>query len=136
MYPYVISFNTEYKAVFKRSLLVVTKETTGETPEDGYSLGSTINYIITVTNSGEVTITDITVTDELTKDEWTIDSLNPGDSEQFNASYTVSSVENISEEVNVGGKWGPTPGGKETVKKEGLGSIPWVVFALKKEHLK
>lgn len=39
-----------------------------------------------------------------------------------------------AEEVNVGGKWGPTPGGKETVKEEGLGSIPWVVFALKKAN--
>ena len=50
----------------KNGHLTVTKVTTSETPEDGYALGDEITYKITVTNDGNLTITDITVTDELT----------------------------------------------------------------------
>ena len=74
----------------KDSHLTVSKETTSE-PENGekYALGETINYLITVTNDGNLTLTNVKVTDELTGDEWTIDELAPGEEETFDASYTV-----------------------------------------------
>ena len=43
--------------------LSVTKETTSEAPADGYALGDTIEYKITVTNDGNLTISNIKVTD-------------------------------------------------------------------------
>ena len=52
--------------------------------------GEPITYKITVTNDGNLTITDITVTDELTGDGWTIDSLAPNAFETYEATYTVS----------------------------------------------
>ncbi|MCC8067078.1 MAG: DUF11 domain-containing protein [Clostridiales bacterium] len=71
--------------------LTVTKTTTS-TPKDGeaYQPGETITYEITVTNDGNLTITNITVTDELTEDEWAIESLAPGESQTFEAEYTVT----------------------------------------------
>ena len=33
---------------------------------------------------------DITVKDELTGDEWQLDSLTPGESEEYHATYTVT----------------------------------------------
>ena len=48
----------------KDSHLTVSKETTSE-PENGekYALGETINYLITVTNDGNLTLTNVKVTD-------------------------------------------------------------------------
>ncbi|MCC8067254.1 MAG: DUF11 domain-containing protein [Clostridiales bacterium] len=71
--------------------LTVTKTTTS-TPKDGeaYQPGETITYEITVTNDGNLTITNIIVTDELTEDEWTIESLAPGESQTFEAEYIVT----------------------------------------------
>ncbi|MBR4579424.1 MAG: InlB B-repeat-containing protein, partial [Oscillospiraceae bacterium] len=56
--------------------ITVTKGVTS-TPANGssYALGETIMYSVTVTNDGNLTITDITVTDELTGDTWKIASL-------------------------------------------------------------
>ncbi len=70
--------------------ITITKETTSD-PENGkaYVLGEDITYKITVTNDGNLTISDITVTDEITEDAWTIDSLAPGESKEFEAFYTV-----------------------------------------------
>ena len=72
--------------------LKVEKETTSTAAsEDGkYALGETIEYKITVTNDGNLTISNVKVADELTGDEWTIDSLAPGASKDFAASYTVT----------------------------------------------
>lgn len=78
--------------------MTVTKTTTS-TPADGkaYQPGETITYQITVTNDGNLTITDITVTDELTgnsgTDAWTVASLAPGESETFTAEYTVTEAD-------------------------------------------
>ena len=74
----------------KNGHMTVTKVTTSETPADGYALGDTIEYKITVVNDGNLTLTEIKVTDELTGDEWSIDSLAPGESKDFEASYTVT----------------------------------------------
>lgn len=78
--------------------ITVAKEVTSE-PANGeaYTYGEEIQYTITVTNDGNLTITDITVTDELTEDEWTIGSLAPGASETFTTSHKVT-----MDDVNAG----------------------------------
>ncbi|MBR4906052.1 MAG: hypothetical protein IKZ44_04280, partial [Clostridia bacterium] len=74
----------------KNAKMTVTKETTS-TPEDGaYVLDEVITYKITVTNDGNVTLTNVKVTDELTGDEWTIDELAPGASKEFTATHKVT----------------------------------------------
>ena len=84
----------------KNPHMTVTKITTSETPEEGYALGEEITYEITVTNDGNLTISNIVVTDELTGDEWTIDSLAPGESSKvFEASYTVTEEDVLAGEV-------------------------------------
>ena len=91
--------------------LTVTKETTS-TPANGktYALGETIAYKVTVTNDGNLTITDITVTDELTNDEWSINSLAPGKSESFDATYTVTEDDiKAGKVVNVATAEGTSP---------------------------
>ena len=94
----------------KDSHLTVSKETTSE-PENGekYALGETINYLITVTNDGNLTLTNVKVTDELTGDEWTIDELAPGEEETFDASYTVKESDLGKTVVNVATATGTTP---------------------------
>ena len=59
----------------------------------GYELGEEIDYKITVTNDGNMTINNITLTDDLTGDEWTIESLTPGESKVFTATFTVREEE-------------------------------------------
>ena len=70
--------------------LTITKVTTSR-PSNGeyYALGESISYLVTVTNSGNLTITNIRVTDEKTENEWTIESLAPGMSREFTPSYIV-----------------------------------------------
>ena len=94
----------------KKGHLTVEKITTSETPEKGYPLGATIEYKITVKNDGNLTITDITVTDELTGDEWKLDSLAPGESKDYTASYTVTEADVLAGEVlNVATAKGTSP---------------------------
>ena len=90
--------------------ITVEKETTSEAPENGYALGDTIEYKITVKNDGNLTITDIKVTDELTKDEWTIDSLAPGETKEFTAEYEVTEADILNGSVkNVATATGTSP---------------------------
>ena len=91
--------------------ITIEKVTTSE-PENGktYALGETISYKITVTNDGNLTITDITVTDELTGDTWTIKSLAPGESETFTTEYEVTEADILAGEVlNVATATGKSP---------------------------
>ena len=73
------------------SKLTVTKETTS-TPKNGktYALDETIEYKITVTNGGELELSDIEVVDEKTGDKWTVASLTAGKSVEFTAKYVVT----------------------------------------------
>jgi uncharacterized repeat protein (TIGR01451 family) len=83
--------------------MTVEKEITS-TPESGdtYALGETVTFKITVTNDGNVTLTDITVTDELTSGEWTIESLAPDAVETFETSYVITEADIVAGElVNV-----------------------------------
>ena len=100
------------KTVEPNGHLTITKETTSTAAaEDGkYALGETITYKITVKNDGNLTITDITVTDELTGDKWAIESLAPGESEAFEASYTVTEADVLAGQVvNVATGKGTSP---------------------------
>ena len=95
----------------KNGHLTVEKITTSE-PANGeaYALGETITYKITAKNDGNLTITDVTVTDELTNDSWTIASLAPGASEEFETSYTVKEADILKGTVlNVATAKGTSP---------------------------
>ena len=85
----------------KNGHLTINKETTSTAAaEDGkYALGETISYKITVLNDGNLTITDITVEDELTEETWTIASLAPNASEEFETSYTVTEADILAGKV-------------------------------------
>ena len=100
----------------KKGHITIEKETTSTAAaEDGkYALGEEITYKITVTNDGNLTVTDITVTDELTGDEWTIESLAPNASEEFETSYTVTEADILAGEVvNVATAKGISPDPEE-----------------------
>ena len=99
--PEIVPGTKEEPTEEKNPHLTVTKETTS-TPANGktYALDETIEYKITVTNDGNVTISDVKVTDDLTGDEWTIEALKPGESKEFTASYTVTE-EDIRTEAKV-----------------------------------
>ena len=73
-------------------LLTITKVAT----EASYSAaGDIIHYSITVTNSGNVTLTDIVVTDPLTGFNQTIQNLAPGADRSFNTTYSVTQNDRI-----------------------------------------
>ena len=97
--------------------LTVTKDTTS-TPANGqtYAFGEKITYKITVLNDGNLTITNIKVEDELTGDEWTLDSLAPGLSAEFEAEYTVADKDIIAGKVlNVATATGTSPDPDEPI---------------------
>ena len=106
------------------SALKVVKETTSE-PKNGktYALGEEIKYTITVTNTGNLTTTDIEVTDSLSTNEGkvigTIASLAPDESKTFNFTYTVTEQDILNGKVlNSAAAKGNTPDGN---KPEGEG---------------
>ena len=77
--------------------LTVVKETVSEPAEGGtYALGETITYTITVTNDGNLTITDITVTDERTGLSETIPAMAPGEVKEFTTTTTVTEDDILS----------------------------------------
>ncbi|MBR5640885.1 MAG: InlB B-repeat-containing protein [Firmicutes bacterium] len=86
--------------------LTITKVVTSTPAKDGkYALGETINYKITVTNDGNLTITDINVIDKLEgvvldePEDWTIESLAPDASVELTASYTVTEADILAGKV-------------------------------------
>ena len=95
----------------KAGHLTVDKETTSK-PKDGkaYVLGETVSYKITVTNDGNLTITNIEVKDDLTGDTWTIESLAPGKTETFKATHDVTEADILAGKVhNVATAKGTSP---------------------------
>ncbi|MCC8045930.1 MAG: DUF11 domain-containing protein, partial [Clostridiales bacterium] len=106
--------------IYNPSLSVV-KTVTNQTAVDTLTLGDTVEYLITVTNTGNVTITDITVTDELTgltgENAGTISSLAPGESAAFATSYVITEedvvrgyVENVATAAGTDPEGDPTTG--------------------------
>ena len=109
--PEVIPGEEETETEEKNGHLTIEKTTTS-TPANGetYALGETIEYKITATNDGNLTITDITVTDDLTGDAWTIESLKPGESKVFTTTYTVTEADAEKGEVtNTANATGTSP---------------------------
>ncbi|MBR2806431.1 MAG: hypothetical protein IKE18_06595, partial [Oscillospiraceae bacterium] len=95
----------------KNGHIIVEKVTTS-VPANGqkYVVDEEITYKITVTNDGNLTVTDITVTDELTGDKWAIASLAQGASREFTARYTVSEADaETGSVVNVATASGTSP---------------------------
>lgn len=81
--------------------LTITTETTSTPANDEiYALGETIEYKITVTNDGNLTITDIEIEGLNPNDNFSvsIDSLIPGESAEFSAAHLVTSEDVIEEE--------------------------------------
>ncbi len=74
----------------KNGHITVAKKTVSS-PVDGklYKVGEAIKYEVTVTNDGNLTVSDITAYDKLTGDEWRISSLAPGESQTFTAQHVV-----------------------------------------------
>jgi uncharacterized repeat protein (TIGR01451 family) len=57
------------------------------------TVGDVIEYTITVTNTGNVTVSDIDVVDDLTGDSWNIITLDPGAVETFTATYVITQAD-------------------------------------------
>ena len=114
----------------KGHLTIEKVQTSKPSSGNSYKAGETVSYKITVTNDGNLTITDVEVKDELTGGKWTVASLAPNESKEFNTTYTITkadaqagSVKNVAtatgsspdeDEPNV-----PVKPGEETVPVEG-----------------
>ena len=121
--------STEDPTENPRSHLTVHK-TIVSTPAKGktYGLGETIRYQITVTNDGNITVTDIVVTDELTGNNWNVGTLRPGEtSSALEDSYTVTESDIAAGEVrNIATATGKTT---DPENPDGLGVISGAVKA-------
>ncbi len=77
--------------------LQVDKEFVNVTGGDGDELadsaGDVLNYRVVVSNTGNVTLTDVSVTDPLTGQEVTGLTLNPGQSQEFLTSYALTQAD-------------------------------------------
>jgi uncharacterized repeat protein (TIGR01451 family) len=63
------------------------------------SVGDELTYEIIVTNTGNVTITDIEVEDDLTGDNWQIAILAPGVSDTLTVSYIITQADRVAGSV-------------------------------------
>ena len=99
-------------------------EKTAQPDADGvYNLGDEIAYTIKVVNNGNVTVTDIDVADDLTGATWEIESLAPGEAEEFTTSYTVNEDDILNGSItNVATIEGTDPDG-EPVENEGTETV-------------
>jgi uncharacterized repeat protein (TIGR01451 family)/LPXTG-motif cell wall-anchored protein len=67
---------------------------------DFYEVGDTIEYTITVENTGNSTLTNVLVTDDMTGLSETIDFLSPGETEEFVTTY-VAQESDIGDITNI-----------------------------------
>ena len=83
--------------------MTITKTTKDAEAGHIYKLGETINYEITVTNDGNLTLTNVKVEDALTgnagENAWTIDTFAPGETQTFEASYEVTEADVLAGRV-------------------------------------
>ena len=82
--------------------IVKHAEQNGSGEAGAFKLGETIEYAITVTNTGNLTATDVKVSDANADNfgEKVIESLAPGASETFTASHTVTEADVLAGKVN------------------------------------
>ena len=83
--------------------MTITKTTKNADADHIYKLGETINYVITVENDGNLTLTNVKIEDALTgnagENAWTIDTFAPGETQTFEASYVVTEADVIAGKV-------------------------------------
>ena len=83
--------------------MTITKTTKNADKGHIYKLGETIQYVITVENDGNLTLTNVKIEDALTgnagDNAWTIDTLAPGKTKTFEPSYTVTEADVIAGKV-------------------------------------
>ena len=108
--------------------MTVTSEVTGE-PANGesFELGEELSSSVTVTNDGNVTLTDIDVVDPVTGEVWHIDELKPGESYTFETSRNVTEedIENAKETGEITNSFEASASyGEETVEVEGTSTAP------------
>ena len=86
-----------------RPHMTITKVTKDAGKDHIYKLGETINYVITVKNDGNLTLTNVKIEDALTgnagENAWTIDTFAPGGTQTFEASYVVTEADVIARKV-------------------------------------
>jgi gliding motility-associated-like protein/uncharacterized repeat protein (TIGR01451 family) len=86
----VMDSDSETVTAIQNPEITVTK-TADQTTYD--TLGDIIEYTITVTNTGNVTVSDIDIVDDLTGDSWNIVTLAPGAVETFIATYVITQAD-------------------------------------------
>jgi uncharacterized repeat protein (TIGR01451 family) len=75
--------------------------------------GEEVTYQITVSNTGNVTLSDIAVTDDLTGESWTIAMLSPGESVLYSTTYIILQADvDTGQLSNVAAASGIAPGGE------------------------
>ncbi len=80
--------------------ITVAKTVTSEPAEEkGYQAGEKIEYEITVTNDGNLTLKNVEVEDDLTGGKWTVAELAIGASQSFTTEYTVTEADVINGSV-------------------------------------
>ena len=86
-----------------RPHMTITKVTKDAGKNHIYKLGETINYVITVKNDGNLTLTNVKIEDALTgnagENAWTIDTFAPGETQTFETSYVVTEADVIAGKV-------------------------------------
>ena len=86
-----------------RPHMTITKVTKDAGKDHIYKLGETINYVITVENDGNLTLTNVKIEDALTgnagENAWTIDTFAPGETQTFETSYVVTEADVIAGKV-------------------------------------
>ncbi|WP_035456984.1 DUF7507 domain-containing protein, partial [Algoriphagus terrigena] len=93
----ILTDNDRAVVLGRRSGEISVEKTANDT--DYNSAGDVLSYSIVVTNTGNVTLTDVRVEDPLTGMEEEIDMLAPGESQSFTAYYTVTQADVDSGEV-------------------------------------
>jgi len=84
-----------------------------------YEVGDTIEYTITVRNTGNSTLREIQVTDDMTGFSEEIDFLNPGASREFITTYEALEVGDLTNTVTAEDDRAGTEEADETVTVEG-----------------
>jgi uncharacterized repeat protein (TIGR01451 family) len=89
--------DTEEVPLVYNPALAIDKEFVNVTGGDGDALadavGDVLNYTVTVSNTGNVTLTGVTVVDPLTGQNISSVTLAPGASQTFNTSYTLTQAD-------------------------------------------
>ncbi|HWL44366.1 MAG TPA: LPXTG cell wall anchor domain-containing protein [Ilumatobacter sp.] len=96
--------------------------------------GQVLDYTFVVTNTGNVTLTDVRIDDPMPDlspiDCVGVTTLDPGESVDCTATYTVTqdNIDNVDQLVNTATAWGTPPTGPEIPSQPDTASVPPVVL--------